>query len=219
MHFEVLVEDLSGKKTLDILIPKMLGSHDTFMVHSYKGIGHIPQKSQNNREPSKRHLLNQLERLLKGYGKTFAQYPSDYKSVVILVCDLDKRNIDDFLNELNDILHECNPKPETYFCIAIEEGEAWFLGDLLAIKRAYPKAKEAILKNYKNDSIVGTWQVLADAVFPGGSSSLLKKGWQTVGAEKSKWAENITPYMDFNENKSPSFCFFRDIILSLLRNE
>ena len=38
MHFEILVEDWSSKKALDILAPKILGSEHTFKVHPYKGI-------------------------------------------------------------------------------------------------------------------------------------------------------------------------------------
>ena len=30
MHFEILVEDSSGKKALDILMPKILGDQHTF---------------------------------------------------------------------------------------------------------------------------------------------------------------------------------------------
>jgi hypothetical protein len=30
MHFEILVEDLSGKKALDILMPKILDTSHTF---------------------------------------------------------------------------------------------------------------------------------------------------------------------------------------------
>ncbi len=33
MHFEVLVEDISGKAALDILLPKILGDEHTFTVH------------------------------------------------------------------------------------------------------------------------------------------------------------------------------------------
>ena len=43
MHFEILVEDRSGKKALDILVPKLIGDHHTFIVHSYRGIGKIPK--------------------------------------------------------------------------------------------------------------------------------------------------------------------------------
>src|SRR5690606_202521 len=110
----------------------------------------------------------------------------------------------------------CNPQPEARFCIAIEEGEAWFLGDIPAIKAAYPKAKDAVLKKYVNDSICGTWECLADAVYAGGAAALNSKGWQAVGKEKSQWSEQISPHMDVLNNASPSFICFRQNILELL---
>jgi hypothetical protein len=117
---------------------------------------------------------------------------------------------------LNSILDSCNPKPETYFCFAIEEGEAWFLGDIKAIKKAYPKLKEGFLSSYKNDSICRTWEKLADAIYDGGSQKLQREGHQAIGTKKSEWAEKITPNMNIQENNSPSFCYFRDKIKSLI---
>lgn len=215
MHFEILVEDQSGKKALDILIPKIIGDGHTFIVHEYKGIGRIPTNLRGITDPSKRILLDRLPKLLRGYGKTHANYPSDYPAAVILVCDLDNKNLNTFLEELNRILETCSPKPETRFCIAIEEGEAWFLGDIPAIKKAYPGAKTAILSNYVNDSICGTWERLADAIFPGGSQKLSPQGYPRVGAEKSAWSVNITPHMDVENNKSQSFCFFSQTLKEL----
>ena len=216
MHFEVLVEDQSGKKALDILIPEITGGQGTYRIISYRGIGRIPRRLRSKSEANKRILLDQIPRLLKGYGKTFADYPSNYPAAVILVCDLDDKCLKTFRQELFTILDSCNPKPETRFCIAIEEGEAWLLGDMPAIKAAYPKAKNNILNSYENDSICGTWELLADAVFAGGSAELRERGWQAVGREKSTWAEEITPHMNVDANKSPSFCYFRDKIRALV---
>jgi len=120
-----------------------------------------------------------------------------------------------FRRELFGIRNLCNPKPKTRFCIAIEEGEAWLLGDMNAVKSAYPRAKKQALKSYDNDSICGTWERLADAVFPGGSSALSAGGFQAIGSEKSEWAKRITPHMDVLNNASPSFCYFRDKIKKL----
>ena len=142
MHFEILVEDASGKAALDILVPKIIGGQHTFDVHAYKGIGRIPRNLTSSADAGHRLLLDQLPRLLRGYGKTFAGYPADYESAVILVCDLDDRCLKAFRQELFDVLNTCHPKPEARFCIAIEEGEAWLLGDIPAIKAAYPKVKE-----------------------------------------------------------------------------
>ncbi|MCX6580972.1 MAG: hypothetical protein NT166_12410 [Candidatus Aminicenantes bacterium] len=219
MHFEILVEDQSGKKALDILVPRIIGDNHTFKVYSYKGIGRIPRNMKNTANADNRILLENLPKLLKGYGRTFHGYSKNqkdsYQAVLILVCDLDEKCLKDFRQDLFGILNSCNPKPEIYFCIAIEEGEAWFLGDLNAINNAYPKAKATILNSYENDSICGTWEKLADAVYPGGSSKLSEKGWQGIGAEKSKWAETIAPKMDIMNNNSPSFRYFRGKLMKL----
>jgi hypothetical protein len=215
MHFEILVEDQSGKKALDILVPKIVGDGHTFKIHAYKGIGRIPKDLGRQADASKRILLEQLPKLLRGYGNTFARYPDSHPAAVIVVCDLDDRCLKAFRHELLAILHVCDPKPEARFCIAIEEGEAWFLGDTPAIKAAYPRAKEAILNAYKNDSICGTWECLADAVCLRGSRALSDRGWQAIGAEKSEWSEKIAPHMDVLNNSSPSFNYFREKILNL----
>ena len=209
MHFEVLVEDQSGKKALDILIPKIIGDQHTFKVMGYGGVGRIPKNLTSSTDTRKRILLDRLPRLLRGYGKTFAGYPAGYHAAVILVCDLDDRCLKAFRRELFTVLSASNPKPETRFCIAMEEGEAWLLGDIPAIRAAYPKAKDDVLNRYENDSIRGTWELLADAVYVGGSSDLKKKGWQAVGREKSEWSEKIAPLMDVDSNASPSFQYFR----------
>jgi len=46
------------------------------------------------------------------------------------------------------------------------------LGDLDAVKKAYPKANVKLLQNYVNDSICGTWETLADATVKSGHKQL-----------------------------------------------
>lgn len=111
MHFEILVEDQSGKRMLDILIPKIIGDQHSFQVHAYQGIGHIPRNLTSSTDARNRLLLDQLPRLLRGYGNTFANYPANYRAVVILVCDLDNRCLKAFREELFTVLNACNPKP------------------------------------------------------------------------------------------------------------
>ena len=215
MHFEILVEDQSGKRMLEILVPKIIGNDHSFKIHPYRGIGHVPKNLRNKTDPSKRFLLSKLPNLLRGFGKTFASYPNSYQGAVILVCDLDKKCLKAFRQELFSILNNCNPQPNTRFCIAIEEGEAWLLGDIHAIKSAYPNAKDSVLQSYINDSICGTWESLANAIYPGGSAKLSVLGWQAVGENKARWAERITQYMDVTNNASPSFNYFRKKLLEL----
>ena len=211
MHFEFLIEDISGKNFLDILVPKIIDINiHSYRVISYKGIGSIPKNLKTSKDASKKALLNQLPRLLAGYGQTYQYNQSE--NVVIIVCDLDDKDKENFLLELNDVLKSCNPAPQASFCLAIEEIEAWLLGDFPAIKKAYPKAKDSVLANYKNDSICGTWELMADAIVVGGAKKLKQLGFHETGLQKSNWAIHICPYMDVNKNKSPSFNKFKETI-------
>lgn len=215
MHFEILTEDQSSKLAIDIILEKLIGEPHTFRVISYKGLGHIPKNLHANSDAKKRILLNRLPSLLKGYGKTYSKWNS-YKALIILVCDLDDRCLVDFKNELTNILNSCNPKPEAKFCFAIEESESWLLGDKDAILTAYPKAKESTMSTYENDSICGTWELLADFIYPGGSASMKKKSWHERGKIKCEWASRISPHMDVEKNDSPSFNYFRSTILDTI---
>ena len=214
MHLEILVEDQSGKALIDIALQRIISNDHTFRVHPYKGIGRIPKNLNRTVDASKRLLLDRLPQLLQGYGDAF--HKSGYKAGVVVVCDLDTKDRDEFLRELTGILDDCSPKPDAVFCLAIEEGEAWLLGDIPAIRQAYPNARQRVLASYVNDSICGTWEKLADAVYPGGAQALSASGWQAVGREKSRWAMNIAPHMDFTSNRSPSFRHFRDSVCDLL---
>ena len=86
-------------------------------------------------------LLDQIPRLLRGYGNIFFDYAAHYPAAVILVCDLDDKYLKGFRQKLLNILNACNPQPETRYFVAIEEGEAWFLGDIAAVKLALSKSK------------------------------------------------------------------------------
>ena len=213
MHFEVLVEDASGKEALEQILPKILGdnyTHHSWILRSYRGLGRIPKGLRGTTDPQKRILLNRLPKILQGYGHSL----SDFASVVVVV-DLDKRDCMAFKRELLDVLNACNPRPTTLFRIAIEESEAWLLGDCNAVKAAYPKARESILNRYVQDSICDTWELLADAVHPGGSPPLKQDGYPVTGEAKCDWARSVAPHMDVDRNQSKSFQVFRDGIRKL----
>ena len=217
MHFEILVEDQSGKTALDFLIPKILqpldGTH-SFRTIPYKGIGRIPKDLKGKPDPAKRALLTQLPRLLRGYGKSL----DPKTAAVVVVVDLDDKDCLELKRELLAVLEQCEPRPTALFRIAIEEGEAWLLGDSSAVKSAYPNLKSRVLDNYQPDSICGTWEVLADAVHPGGSAELKKLGFHHAGMAKSEWASRIAPRIEVDSNRSPSFQVFREGLRRLARD-
>lgn len=213
MHIEILVEDSSGEKLLEAVLPKLLGEQDnphSWRVHAYKGIGRIPKNLNAGADPVKRILLDQLPRLLQGYGRT----PGI--DAVVVVLDTDKRNCVDFLAELKALAAGCNPAPNTLFRLAIEEVEAWYLGDRQALASAYPRAKADVLNRYVQDSACDTWELLADAVYPGGSAAIKRAGWPLPGQVKHEWAEKLGPLLDPDRNTSPSFGKLRDGLRSLV---
>lgn len=213
LHIEFLIEDASGKILLEALLPRLLGplgQPHSWRVHGYKGIGTVPPGLGGVGDPSKRILLQQLPRLLRGYGKT------NGIDAVVVVLDTDRRDCRTVLAELQGVLDQCDPAPKTIFRLAIEEIEAWYFGDQSALLKAYPRADKKVLKKYQQDSVCGTWESLADAIHPGGSKSLLKTGWPAPGQAKCVWAEKIGPLLDPDNNRSPSFCKLRDRVRRLV---
>lgn len=213
MHIEFLVEDSSGERLLSQLLPQILGEQGaphTWRLKAYKGIGRIPPGLSAKADPAKRMLLDQLPRLLQGYGKT----PGI--DAVVVVVDSDRRDCKEFLHELKMLAEGCNPAPHTLFRLAIEEIEAWYLGDRLALLQAYPRAKREVLDRYVQDSVCNTWELLADAVHAGGTAAIKKVGWPLPGQIKHEWAEKIGPLMNLKQNLSPSFGKFRDGLLRMI---
>jgi hypothetical protein len=72
------------------------------------------------------------------------------------------------------------------FRLAIEEVEAWYFGDKNALFAAYPNAKHAIVSKYKQDSVCGTWEMLAKAICSEDENkSLLENPWPLSGRKKN----------------------------------
>lgn len=214
MHFEILVEDASGKIALECILEKILGPNGqdhSYRIFSYKGIGRIPKGLKGTIDPKKRILLDRLPKLISGYGKSLRDFPA----AVVVVADLDDKNCVEFKQEMLEILKVCNPQPTTLFRIAIEEGEAWLLGDRNAVTAAYPRVRVQVLSAYAQDSICGTWEKLADAIYSGGSGKLRELGHPHIGQVKCEWARNIAPHLDVEANQSRSFQVFRDGIRNL----
>jgi hypothetical protein len=211
MHFEILVEGQTELTSLSILMQKILGEYGyphTWKIHKHRGIGKIPENPEAKPNRHDQTLLHNLPSKLRAYGDEGRD-----DVVVVVLVDLDDR--DDciaFKNTLSGLLDYCHQKPRALFRIAIEELEAWFLGDQQAIKNAYPEVKQPILDAYIQDSQCGTWEKLAEAVYPGGLAALGQHGKRSVKILEQKriWAKEICPSIDVETNQSPSFRAFRD---------
>ena len=207
MHFQFLIEDQSGAALIEILMQRIsLTNEDiTYNCKPFKGLGGFTKKN-TVKETKSGKLLNDLTTYLRGFNKSL-QYIS---SVIIVVLDNDTRNTEEFLVELNRVAQQNMIAVDHVFCIAVEEVEAWLLGDEAAILAAYPLAKIQQLHTYVQDSICDTWEILADVVYPGGVSKLKKEcsTYIEIGKCKSEWAQKIGNHMDIEHNNSPSFNHF-----------
>lgn len=220
MHFDIFVEDQSGGIAIEIILRKILkspsGNHN-FRINSYKGLGKIPGDLMPRHDPSKRILLDSLPRILRAAWKRHSADLDNY--AMIIVVDLDDRDCVKFKKELlvvsNKIYSGIYPHPKVLFRIAIEEIESWLLGDTSAVQMAYPNAKTDVLSKYRQDSICGTWEVLADAILEGGATNLNKAGYISTGKAKCEWAKEISSHMNIDNNRSKSFQVFRDGIRQL----
>ena len=172
MRFEILVEGLSDKTALWTLMKKILGERGnphTWCIRKHQGVGEIPENPSEKPDPKNRTLLHNLPSKLRAYGEE-----EDQDLAVVVLADLDERpSCIVFKKELTALLKHCPAKPKCLFRIVNEELEAWYLGDKRAILKAYPKAKIDELENYVQDAQCGTWEQLAEAIFPGGLKKLL----------------------------------------------
>jgi hypothetical protein len=91
--------------------------------------------------------------------------------------------------------------------LAIQELEAWFFGDINAIRTAYPNIPKTLdkKKQYRHpDAINNTWEALERV--------LQRAGYYPGGLLKIKAAREISQYMNPQRNTSKSFQVFRDSI-------
>jgi hypothetical protein len=202
MHLEFLVEELSAEAALSNILPRVLGEH-TFAVHTFAG---------------KPNLLASLPVRLRTYRQWM---PRDY-GIIVLV-DEDREDCVELKHRLEQMAREAGLVTKSQAgsgsaCqvmnrLAIEELEAWFLGDVEALTAAYPRVSASFGKNrrYRDPDAVrgGTWEAL--------ERLLQRSGYYPGGLPKIETARRISQYMDPARNRSKSFQVFRDGLYEIIR--
>jgi hypothetical protein len=192
MKLQVLVEGPADAAFFRTWLPRFLVGH-TAQIIQHRGKGRL--SGQPTQPPGRRRegLLDQLPEKLRAYGR--ALNPETDRVLVVL--DLDDDDCMDLKRRLLAVLDTCDPKPVVLFRIAIEETEAFYLGDPEAIRKAFPTARLAKLQTYTQDSICGTAEVFQEVI---GASREDKVGW----AERMA-AHLGTSWRGAAANHSPSF--------------
>jgi hypothetical protein len=194
MHFEFLVEELSTEAALVNLVPNILEANHTFAIHPFQG---------------KADLLSNLPSRLRAYRSWI---PKDWRIVVII--DEDRADCKALKGKLEKAAEKAglatrtSTKGQSPFIVlnrlAIEELEAWFFGDILALKAAYPRISATLGERAKYrdpDSIAGgTWEAL--------ERELKKAGYYSTGMPKIEVSRNVSLHMDAARNRSHSFQVF-----------
>lgn len=208
MYFQYLIEDASTEILIDKVMEKIQNKYRNkeiiYNTKSFSGIGHL-RTSGNLMERKGGNLLNNLHAYLRGFDRSLSSMP---QATIIVVLDNDNRDYQKFKNELEQVASESIMLTDHVFCIAVKEMEAWLLGDETAIGKAYPAMKKKYIRSYEQDGICETWEVLANAVYPGGLAGLRKKAknrYSEIGRAKCEWAEKIGKELILEENESPSF--------------
>ena len=209
MHIQFLVEDQSGGILVNKIMEKVLIDRNdiTYNCKTFHGIGGF-SKHISPKDAKTQKLLNDLPIYLRGFDKSINM--EGYESALIIVLDNDRHDPDAFYRQLYEVAKQQMITIDYVFCLAIEEMEAWLLGDKEAILAAYPNARMAMRNGYVQDSICGTWETLANIVYPGGLNKMKKvcKTYSEIGKNKCEWAELIGAQLDIERNVSPSFRHF-----------
>ena len=176
----------------EVLVRKFgLTEGQDFRIHPHKGRGDLPASPLARPDRAQQTLLHQLPAKLRGFS-----YLGDDVCVVVVV-DVDDTPCKKLLADLKSMLRRLPRKPQrVLFRLASEETESWFIADEGAVKRAFPRAKTQRIRNTAPDAIVGTRELLADA--------LKIKRNEVTGADKFAWATAIAPHLNLDNPRSPS---------------
>lgn len=191
MHIDILVEEPSAKEALEQLLPKLLPAEANFRILNFQG---------------KHDLLKSLPARMRGYARSLR---TDDRIVVLV--DRDQSNCHALKHRLEQIAQEAglatasHPDALGRFQvvnrIAIEELEAWFFGDVAAIRAAYPRVSAHLdqQKGYRDPDAIagGTWERLERV--------LQKAGYFRPGLNKMEVARAIAQHMEPSRNRSRSF--------------
>ena len=194
MHIEFLVEEPSMEAALGNLVPRALGTHDSYAIHAFQG---------------KPDLLKKLPARLKAY----ARWISPNTRIVVLV-DRDADDCHELKARLNAMARSAGLITRSDATgsgnfhvlnrVVVEELEAWFLGDPSALRAAYPNLPPNLgnRRTYRDPDDIrgGTWEALQRV--------LQQAGYYPTSIPKIEVARRVSATMAPERNRSHSFQVF-----------
>jgi len=188
MTLHIMVEGSSELAFFDGWLKK-LKSTQNIRVHAHQGKGTLP--ANNAKANSKlRGLLDQLPFKLKAFADTLHTHSDG----ILILVDADNDAPSDLIKRISLTVKRCAPLLKVEISVATEEMEAFYLGDLKALERAYPDADMESARAYVPDSICGTWEKFGEII-------------GDDGGNKVAWAERMGARVTTKaaQSRSPSF--------------
>ncbi|HMQ62161.1 MAG TPA: DUF4276 family protein [Flavilitoribacter sp.] len=173
----VFTEEPSCKNVFEVLLPNILPEHISFNIYSHQG----------------------KQDLKKALGRTLPTISKIPGSKILVTRDQDSASCIDVKRQLDEIVNE-NCSCDYRIRIVCRELESWFLGDLSAIEKAYPRFKPSQISN--KSELRDVDEINNPKEF------LLKNIPEFSGRQylpKLEFSSSIAPFMDLEKNKSKSF--------------
>ncbi len=188
----ILTEELSCKKVLDALLPKVLPENVHYRIYPHQG-------------------REDLKKALNNTGPHLSKTPD---ARIVVLHDQDQHNCKKLKKELLQILKAKCVSP-FLICIVYRELENWYLGDLQALKGAYPRFKAG---KYQSKKILRNIDRIQNA--PQLILSMVPELSNRKTLPKLEIAEKIAGHLSLEKNKSVSFnYFFKGLQKLLMMNQ
>lgn len=203
MHFEILLEEPSAEIVILEIVPKIVGHEATIKSHVFQG---------------KQDLLKKLPARLRAY---ISYMKEDW--VIVVLIDRDNEKCHDLKARLNQIADQAglttrtkansSDRYQVLNRIAIEELEAWYFGDIPALRAAFPKVSRNTGQQagYRDpDNIAGGTSEALERL-------LKRHDYYRGGLAKKDAARKIAAHLSVDNNSSKSFAVFRDALIDIKR--
>ncbi|EFO80275.1 hypothetical protein OSCT_1879 [Oscillochloris trichoides DG-6] len=202
MYIQFYTEELSAEAALRELLPRILGSEIDFDIHVFQG---------------KTDLLDKLPMRLHALANWM---PNDWRIVVVVDRDDDdclllKQHLNQIAADAGLTLRNTSVTSQPFQVInriAVEELEAWFFGDIPALRAAYPRLSDSLgeRRQYRDPDAItgGTWEAL--------ERELQRMGYHKGGLQKIVLARDVARYMIPERNRSRSFQTFYSALKEII---
>ncbi|MFA6828049.1 MAG: hypothetical protein WCQ74_00760 [Saccharofermentanales bacterium] len=214
---EILTEDKSGALVVERLASRICernGVDAQINVRPHRGCGSIPKDLLAKPAKFASSLLDLLPAKCRAYNSVYDQTGC----ILVVVMDSDDNDPDLLRSQLYNICRTFAPGIRSVIGLSTEEIEAWLLGDKRALLSAYPDSDMDAYKDYVQDSICGTWEVLCRVVYPENYEELINIGYPAIGHYKARWADAISASMEPDRNVSPSFKNFENSLVAAFKS-